>query len=161
MLKSWRFDKTHAQDDLVDSLWKQIVNLAGDKWDDHGFIPRPYIAFEGLLAEAVRQTIPRYVLPPHEGVTEYPKDSDRKFWIFWLKFFLTFNHSKQPSIVFRLFDLEDCTEMDGAALPQSDSIIRFLVEENLFQIFMTYYRTWFNRDFSMIIWDHNYDQMTK
>ena len=157
MLKSWRFDKTHAQDDLVDSLWKQIVNLAGDKWDDHGFIPRPYIAFEGLLAEAVRQTIPRYVLPPHEGVTEYPKDSDRKFWIFFIKFFLTFNHSKQPSIVFRLFDLEDCTEMDGAALPQSDSIIRFLVEENLFQIFMTYYRTWFNRDFSMILRDHNHN----
>ena len=88
MLKSWRFDKTYAQDDLVDSLWKQIVNLAGDKWDDHGFIPRPYIAFEGLLAEAVRQTIPRYVLPPHEGVTEYPKDSERKFFNF---FFLNFS----------------------------------------------------------------------
>ena len=36
--------------------------------------------------------------------------------------------------------MEDCTEADGALLPDSDSISRFIVEENLFQIYLTYYR---------------------
>lgn len=118
ILRVWRINKPHPQEDMVDSLWKQIGVLSQDKWDDNNFISRPYIAFEGLLTEAVRQTLPRFTLPPHEPEMQYPK----------------------PHIVFRLFDMEDCTETDGCLLPNSDSIVRFIVEENLFQILMTYYR---------------------
>jgi len=118
ILRVWRTDKPHPQEDMVDALWKQLINMAKDAWDDNGFIPRPYIAFEGVLAEATRQSIPRFTLPPHEPEMTYAK----------------------PHIVFRLFDLEDCTEGDGSLLPNSDSIVRFLVEENLFQILMVYYR---------------------
>lgn len=118
ILRVWRVDKPHPQEDMIDSLWKQILNMCKDEWDDNGFIQRPYLAFEGLLAEAVRQPLPRFTLPPHEPHMVYPK----------------------PHIVFRLFDTEDCTETDGQLLPSSDSIVRFLVEENLYQIFMTYYR---------------------
>ena len=67
---------------MIDSLWGQIKNMANDQWDDGNFIARPYIAFEGLLAEAVRQDLPRFTVPPHEPDTVYPK----------------------PHIIFRLFD---------------------------------------------------------
>merc|ERR1712021_27380 len=95
----------------------EIKNMAEEGWDDQGYIPRPYVAFEGLLEEAQRQTLPQFVVPPHTEDVNYPR----------------------PHVIFRLFTVDDCTTEQGV-LPKSDSIVRFIVEENLFQIFLTYYK---------------------
>jgi len=107
------------QEDMIESCWKQVSNMAKDRWDDHDYIPRPYRAFEGLLEEAQRQSLPSFTVPPHSDEITYPK----------------------PHVIFRLFQAEDCnTENEGPLLPRADSIVRFIVEENLFQILLTYYR---------------------
>ena len=56
-LRVWRSAEPHEQIGRIDSLWKQILNMARaeSNWDDHEFILRPYIAFEGLLTEATQQ----------------------------------------------------------------------------------------------------------
>ncbi|CAG5088532.1 Oidioi.mRNA.OKI2018_I69.PAR.g11876.t2.cds [Oikopleura dioica] len=118
LLSVWRTEKQQRMEDNVDSLWSQIKNLAKNNWDDEGFILRPYIGFEGILAEAVRQNLPRFVLPPHEPQFIYPK----------------------PFMMFRLFKMDEVGEEDGAPLPANDSIGRFIVEENLTTLFFTYYR---------------------
>ena len=103
----------------------------------HWLLPKIYLgadAFEGLLEEAQRQSLPSFTVPPHSDEITYPK----------------------PHVIFRLFQAEDCnTENEGPLLPRADSIVRFignyfpryyipnfflLVEENLFQILLTYYR---------------------
>ena len=47
-------------------------------------------------------------------------------------------HSR-PHVIFRLFTVDDCNTEEGV-LPKADSIVRFVVEENLFQILLTYYK---------------------
>jgi len=117
ILRVWRSAEPLPQYDMIDALWRQIKNMAEEGWDDQGYIPRPYVAFEGLLEEAQRQTLPQFVVPPHTEDVNYPR----------------------PHVIFRLFTVDDCTTEQGV-LPKSDSIVRFIVEENLFQIFLTYYK---------------------
>ncbi|CBY43696.1 unnamed protein product [Oikopleura dioica] len=118
LLSNWRSEKEQRMEDNVESLWGQIKNLSKNNWDDEGFILRPYIGFEGILAEATRQNLPRFLLPPHEEQFVYPK----------------------PYMPFRLFQMDEVGEEDGAPLPANDSIGRFIVEENLTTLFFTFYR---------------------
>ena len=58
---------------MIDSLWRQVKNVSQDEWDDQGYIPRPYVAFEGLLEEAQRQSLPQFHVPPHTEDVNYPR----------------------------------------------------------------------------------------
>ena len=73
ILRVWRSAEPLPQYDMIDALWRQIKNMAEEGWDDQGYIPRPYVAFEGLLEEAQRQTLPQFVVPPHTEDVNYPR----------------------------------------------------------------------------------------
>lgn len=72
----------------LDCLWAQINKLRSDKWVEHHIL-RPYLAFDGVLCEALQHSIPTMVPPPHQDGCSYPF----------------------PHVVFRLFDYTDCPEV--------------------------------------------------
>lgn len=108
-LRVWSSDNPHPQEEYLDCLWAQICKLRQDNWQEK-HIPRPYIAFDSVLSEALQHNLPTILPPPHHESYIYP----------------------MPSVVFRMFDYTDCPE--GPILPGAHSIERFLIEEHLHQI---------------------------
>ncbi|XP_059486308.1 nuclear cap-binding protein subunit 1 isoform X2 [Neocloeon triangulifer] len=108
-LKVWYSDTPHPQEEYLDCLWSQIRKLRQDNWAEK-HIPRPYLAFDSILCEALQHNLPTLLPPPHHDSYHYP----------------------MPWVVFRMFDYTDCPE--GPILPGAHSIERFLIEEHLHQI---------------------------
>ncbi|XP_065337734.1 nuclear cap-binding protein subunit 1 [Cloeon dipterum] len=108
-LKVWHSDVPHPQEEYLDCLWSQIRKLRQDNWAEK-HIPRPYLAFDSILCEALQHNLPALLPPAHSDSYHYP----------------------MPWVVFRMFDYTDCPE--GPILPGAHSIERFLIEEHLHQI---------------------------
>lgn len=108
-LRVWALDHPHPQEEYLDCLWAQIRKLRQDNWAEK-HIPRPYLAFDSTLSEALQHNLPTILPPPHHDSYVYP----------------------MPHAVFRMFDYTDCPE--GPLLPGAHSIERFLIEEHLHQI---------------------------
>ncbi|GBP06866.1 Nuclear cap-binding protein subunit 1 [Eumeta japonica] len=108
-LRVWSADSPHVQEEYLDCLWAQIKKLRQDNWSEK-HIPRPYLAFDSILCEALQHTLPTIQPPPHNEGDAYP----------------------MPRVVFRMFDYTDCPE--GPVLPGAHSIERFLIEEHLHNI---------------------------
>lgn len=114
-LRVWTIDVPHTQEEYLDCLWEQIRKLRQDNWvEKHN--PRPYLAFDSILSEALQHNLPNILPPPHHDDYVYPK----------------------PTVIFRMFDYTDCPE-NGPVLPGSHSIERFLIEEHLHQIIEMYH----------------------
>ncbi|XP_041980530.1 nuclear cap-binding protein subunit 1 [Aricia agestis] len=113
-LKVWSTDSPHLQEEYLDCLWAQIKKLRQDNWSEK-HIPRPYLAFDSILCEALQHTLPTIQPPPHNDGDVYP----------------------MPRVVFRMFDYTDCP--DGPVLPGAHSIERFLIEEHLHNIIEAYH----------------------
>lgn len=108
-MKVWSSESPHPQEEYLDCLWAQIKKLRQDNWSEK-HIPRPYLAFDSVLCEALQHTLPTIQPPPHIDSNVYP----------------------MPKVVFRMFDYTDCPE--GPVLPGAHSIERFLIEEHLHNI---------------------------
>lgn len=108
-LRVWTVDAPHPQEEYLDCLWAQIRKLRADNWAEK-HIPRPYLAFDSILCEALQHNLPVITPPPHIDSYEYP----------------------MPWVVYRMFDYTDCP--DGPNLPGAHSIERFLIEEHLHHI---------------------------
>ena len=93
----------------MDCLWAQIRKLRQDNWGEK-HIPRPYLAFDSILCEALQHNLPAIHPPPHHESYSYP----------------------MPWVVYRMFDYTDCP--DGPSLPGAHAIDRFLIEEHLHSI---------------------------
>ncbi|OWR49725.1 nuclear cap-binding protein subunit 1 [Danaus plexippus] len=113
-LKVWSADSPHLQEEYLDCLWAQIKKLRQDNWSEK-HIPRPYLAFDSILCEALQHTLPTIQPPPHNDGDTYP----------------------MPRVIFRMFDYTDCP--DGPVLPGAHSIERFLIEEHLHNIVEAYH----------------------
>lgn len=72
----------------LDCLWAQIKNLRGNKWIEKQ-ITRPYLAFDGVLCDALQHTLPQIIPPSHNKSVAYPL----------------------PRVVFRLFDYTDVPQV--------------------------------------------------
>lgn len=72
----------------LDCLWAQIKNLRANKWSEKQIV-RPYLAFDGVLCEALQHTLPQIIPPSHNEETTYPL----------------------PRVVFRMFDYTDVPEV--------------------------------------------------
>lgn len=72
----------------LDCLWAQIKKLKQDNWAEK-HIPRPYLAFDSILCEALQHNLPTLLPPPHHDSYQYP----------------------MPWVVFRMFDYTDCPEV--------------------------------------------------
>lgn len=59
-----------------------------DGWAEK-HIPRPYLAFDSILCEALQHNLPHISVPPHQDQIVYPV----------------------PSVVYRMFDYTDCPEV--------------------------------------------------
>lgn len=105
-LRVWHSNDPHPQEEYLDSLWVQICNLRNEKWIDQ-HIYRPYLNFDSALIEALQHNLPPLKPPQHEPENVYPL----------------------PQVIFRLFDYTDCP--DNTLLPGTQSIERFLIEDNL------------------------------
>uniref|UniRef100_A0A069DZJ7 Nuclear cap-binding protein subunit 1 n=1 Tax=Panstrongylus megistus TaxID=65343 RepID=A0A069DZJ7_9HEMI len=114
-LRVWTIDVPHTQEEYLDCLWEQIRKLRQDNWQEK-HIPRPYLAFDSVLCEALQHSLPTLLIPPHDDSYVYPK----------------------PTVIFRMFDYTDCPER-GPVLPGAHSIERFLIEEHLHQIIENYH----------------------
>jgi hypothetical protein len=66
----------------------QIKTLKNNKWIEKQIV-RPYLAFDGILCEALQHTLPQIIPPSHHEESEYPF----------------------PAVVFRLFDYTDVPEV--------------------------------------------------
>lgn len=113
-LRVWALDNPHPQEEYLDCLWSQIRKLRQDNWAEK-HIPRPYLAFDSILCEALQHSLPAILPPPHHESYTYP----------------------MPWVVFRMFDYTDCPE--GPILPGAHSIERFLIEEHLHSIIEMYH----------------------
>ncbi|CAH1100099.1 unnamed protein product [Psylliodes chrysocephalus] len=113
-LRVWSVDTPSPQVEYLDCLWAQVKKLKQDNWAEK-HIPRPYLAFDSILCEALQHNLPSILPPPHHDSYEYP----------------------MPWVVFRLFDYTDCPE--GPILPGEHSIERFLIEEHLHSIIELYH----------------------
>lgn len=109
-LRVWSSDTPHPQEEYLDCLWAQVRKLRQDNWAEK-HIPRPYLAFDSSLCEALQHNLPALLPPPHHESFLYPL----------------------PTVVFRMFDYTDCPA-EGPVLPGSHAIERFLIEEHLRQI---------------------------
>ncbi|KZC14827.1 PREDICTED: nuclear cap-binding protein subunit 1 [Dufourea novaeangliae] len=109
-LRVWSSDTPHPQEEYLDCLWAQVRKLRQDNWAEK-HIPRPYLAFDSILCEALQHNLPTIMPPPHHESYSYPL----------------------PTVVFRMFDYTDCPA-EGPLLPGSHAIERFLIEEHLRQI---------------------------
>lgn len=114
-LRVWSNDTPHPQEEYLDCLWAQVKKLRQDNWVEK-HIPRPYLAFDSILCEALQHNLPVLIAPPHQESYIYPL----------------------PSVVFRMFDYTDCPA-EGPVLPGSHAIERFLIEEHLKLIVDTYF----------------------
>lgn len=56
-LKVWSADTPHLQEEYLDCLSAQIRKLKQDNWSEK-HIPRPYLAFDSILCEALQHTLP-------------------------------------------------------------------------------------------------------
>lgn len=72
----------------LDALMAQIKTLKNNKWIEKQIV-RPYLAFDGILCEALQHTLPQIIPPSHHEEAEYPF----------------------PAVVFRLFDFTDVPEV--------------------------------------------------
>ncbi|XP_022663148.1 nuclear cap-binding protein subunit 1-like [Varroa jacobsoni] len=108
-LMVWSSDSPHMQEEYLDCLWSAICKMRSDKWAEN-HLARPYLAFDGVLSEALQHSLATVAPPPHSPETHYPF----------------------PWVVFRLFDYTDCPE--GPPLPGAHSIERFLIEEHLHRL---------------------------
>ncbi|CAC5396916.1 NCBP1 [Mytilus coruscus] len=108
-LRVWTSDDPHPQEEYLDCLWSQIKNLRANKWAEKQ-ITRPYLAFDGVLCEALQHTLPQIIPPSHNDEMSYPL----------------------PRVIFRMFDYTDVPE--GPVLPGSHAIERYLIEEQLRRI---------------------------
>lgn len=113
-LRVWSLDAPHPQEEYLDCLWAQIRKLRQDNWAEK-HIPRPYLAFDSVLCEALQHNLPAIHPPPHHETFVYP----------------------MPWVVYRMFDYTDCP--DGPILPGAHSIERFLIEEHLHSIIETHH----------------------
>lgn len=113
-LRVWAVDTPHPQEEYLDCLWAQIRKLRNDNWAEK-HIPRPYLAFDSILCEALQHSLPTILPPPHHDGYQYP----------------------MPWVVFRMFDYTDCPE--GPIMPGAHSIERFLIEEHLHSIIEMYH----------------------
>lgn len=113
-LRVWSVDAPHPQEEYLDCLWAQIRKLRNESWTEK-YIPRPYLAFDSILCEALQHSLPQITPPPHHEGYVYP----------------------MPWVVYRMFDYTDCP--DGPILPGAHSIERFLIEEHLHSIIETYH----------------------
>ncbi|XP_038114809.1 nuclear cap-binding protein subunit 1 [Culex quinquefasciatus] len=118
-LRVWSVDAPHPQEEYLDCLWAQIRKLRQDNWAEK-HIPRPYLAFDSVLCEALQHNLPVIHPPPHQDSFEYP----------------------MPWVVYRMFDYTDCPA--GPILPGAHSIERFLIEEHLHSIIETHH--WERKD---------------
>ncbi|XP_033124010.1 nuclear cap-binding protein subunit 1-like [Anneissia japonica] len=107
MLRVWMLDAPHRQEDYIDSLWAQIGKMRRDKWTEK-IIQRPYLAFDGVMSEALQHTLPKFTLPLHSPEILY----------------------QPPKVVFRMFDYTDVPE-GSPTLPGIHSVERYLVEDHL------------------------------
>jgi nuclear cap-binding protein subunit 1 len=114
----WTGKLEQEQEDYIDSLWKQILQLRKDEWNEEHIL-RVNIAFKNVLSESQKHDLPEVIIPEYNENTEYPL----------------------PRIVFRLFTQDDITDNDSL-LPSADSIERFLVEEDLNWIISNNYLNW-------------------
>lgn len=114
-LRVWAVDTPHPQEEYLDCLWAQIRKLRNDNWAEK-HIPRPYLAFDSILCEALQHSLPTILPPPHHDGYEYP----------------------MPWCVFRMFDYTDCPS-EGSIMPGAHSIERFLIEEHLHSIIEMYH----------------------
>ncbi|KYQ47868.1 Nuclear cap-binding protein subunit 1 [Trachymyrmex zeteki] len=114
-LRVWSSDTPHPQEEYLDCLWAQVRKLRQDNWAEK-HIPRPYLAFDSILCEALQHNLPPLMPPPHHESYSYPL----------------------PTVVFRMFDYTDCPA-EGPLLPGSHAIERFLIEEHLRQIINNYF----------------------
>ncbi|XP_059175429.1 nuclear cap-binding protein subunit 1-A-like [Physella acuta] len=111
-LRVWLNDGPHLQEEYLDCLWAQIKNLRNNKWSEKQ-IMRPYLAFDGVLCDALQHTLPQIIPPSHNKSMIYPL----------------------PRVVFRLFDYTDVPQ--GTVLPGSHAIERYLIEEQIDRIIHT------------------------
>lgn len=72
----------------LDCLWAQICNLRSNKWREKQIV-RPYLAFDGVLCDALQHTLPQIIPPSHNEEMVYPL----------------------PRVIFRLFDYTDVPEV--------------------------------------------------
>ncbi|CAN8005239.1 unnamed protein product, partial [Ixodes hexagonus] len=93
-LRVWQAEVPHAQEEGLDCLWAQVSKLRADKWVERQLV-RPYLAFDGVLCEALQHNLPALPAPPHRPEDTYPF----------------------PRVVFRLFDYTDCPDVRTLALP--------------------------------------------
>ncbi|KAI6234413.1 80 kDa nuclear cap-binding protein [Aphelenchoides fujianensis] len=108
ILGVWEQVEQHEQEDYMDSLWAQLKNMQEAEWREN-HIDRHYAGFEKIFADAVAHNLPSVALPAFDSeVYKYPL----------------------PHVVFRLFANSDCPD-DVPALPEGNTIERFLVEEEL------------------------------
>lgn len=114
-LRVWSADFPHPQEEYLECLWAQLQNLRSNKWIEKQIV-RPYLAFDGVLSEALQHTLPQIIPPSHHEDQTYPL----------------------PHVVFRMFDYTDVPE--GPVLPGSHAIERYLIEEQLSRIIHTNHR---------------------
>ncbi|XP_025076781.1 nuclear cap-binding protein subunit 1-like [Pomacea canaliculata] len=105
-LRVWSVDVPHPQEEYLDCLWAQICNLRSNKWREKQIV-RPYLAFDGVLCDALQHTLPQIIPPSHNEEMVYPL----------------------PRVIFRLFDYTDVPE--ETVLPGSHAIERYLIEEQI------------------------------
>lgn len=72
----------------LDCLWAQVQKLKKDRWQER-HIPRPYLAFDNVLCEALQHNLPPFTPPPHTEDSIYP----------------------MPRVIFRMFDYTDDPEV--------------------------------------------------
>ncbi|CAG5121145.1 unnamed protein product, partial [Candidula unifasciata] len=108
-LRVWSGDGPHPQEEYLDCLWAQIKNLRSNKWTEKQIL-RPYLAFDGVLCDALQHTLPQIIPPSHNKSSVYPL----------------------PRVIFRLFDYTDVPQ--GTILPGSHAIERYLIEEQINRI---------------------------
>lgn len=72
----------------LDCLWAQVQKLKKDRWQER-HIPRPYLAFDNVLCEALQHNLPPFTPPPHTEDSVYP----------------------MPRVIFRMFDYTDDPEV--------------------------------------------------
>ncbi|ETE58873.1 Nuclear cap-binding protein subunit 1, partial [Ophiophagus hannah] len=101
MLQVWSVDKPHPQEE--------------DHWQER-HIPRPYLAFDSVLCEALQHNLPPFTPPPHAADSVYP----------------------MPRVTFRMFDYTD--DPEGPIMPGSHSVERFVIEENLHCIIRSFWK---------------------
>ncbi|KAG8130329.1 putative Nuclear cap-binding protein [Naja naja] len=115
MLQVWSADKPHPQEEYLDCLWAQIQKMKKDHWQER-HIPRPYLAFDSVLCEALQHNLPPFTAPPHAADSVYP----------------------MPRVTFRMFDYTD--DPEGPVMPGSHSVERFVIEENLHCIIRSFWK---------------------